>query len=190
MPIFYYFFERISLQRDDAKIYFQILTLNFAYYNCCIIFPFLAFCAKVPFIRKLLFSMTSHLSFAPSFFLGIHFFHSLSLEKKIFSSLISGKIGLLSSSRVKLANLVVGEQIPIQINFSKKKSLKNLVKIQGIIFLLPDNIYKGFWNGSCFFHMTGAGHLSSTCKLTGSRVYHFIFFLSLVMIHCILFCYL
>ena len=109
MPIFYYFFERISLQRDDAKIYFQILTLIFAYYNCCIIFPFLAFCAKVPFIRKLLFSMTSHLSFAPSFFLGIHFFHSLSLEKKIFSSLISGKIGLLSSSRVKLANLVVGE---------------------------------------------------------------------------------
>ena len=84
IPIFYYFFERISLQRDDAKIYFQILTLIFAYYNCCIIFPFLSFCVKVPFIRKLLFSMTSHLSFAPSFFLGIHFFHSLSLEKKIF----------------------------------------------------------------------------------------------------------
>ena len=82
MPIFYYFFERISLQSDYAKIYFQILTLIFAYYNCCIIFPFSAFCAKVPFIRKLLFSMTSHLSFAPSFFLGIHFFHSLSLEKK------------------------------------------------------------------------------------------------------------
>ena len=98
MPIFYYIFERISLQRDYAKIYFQILTLIFAYYNCCIIFPFLAFCVKVPFIRKLLFSMTSHLSFAPSFFLGIHFFHSLSLEKKLFSSLISGEIDFLSIS--------------------------------------------------------------------------------------------
>ena len=120
--------------------------------------------------------MTSHLSFAPSFFLGIHFFHSLSLEKK-FSSLISGKIGLLSFSRVKLANLLVGEWI-FKSTF-QKKIIKKSCKNTRYYFFNTRHHYKGFWNGSCFFHMTGAGHLSSTCKLTGSRVYHFIFFFSL-----------
>ena len=92
MPIFYYFFERISLQRDDAKIYFQILTLIFAYYNCCIIFPFLAFCVKVPFIRKLLFSMTSHLSFAPFIFLGNSFLPQSEPRKTYFLHWFQGKL--------------------------------------------------------------------------------------------------